>query len=203
MNQKKQRTIAIFALAIALVATTIAYAVLSTTLSISGSVTKKGGSWDVHLANVSQATTTGTGKMTTTPQISGTTLSFAAELAKPGDSVEFTFDIVNAGTIDAKMYTGSLSLNNQSESIATYGGFSITNNNITYKIYMKDDYGNWQDSANSLFSCCNSYGDAYLFLGKQKTKSVKIVLTYNSSVTSVDSTDKTMNVTASFPFVQS
>lgn len=202
MNQKKQRTLAIFVLAIALVATTIAYAVLSTTLSISGNVTKKGGSWDVHLANVSQATTTGTGKMTTTPQISGTTLSFAAELSKPGDSVEFTFDIVNGGTINAIMYTGSLSLNNKSESIASYSGFSVTNNNITYKIYMKDDLGNWESAGTNLFSCCNSYGDGYLALGKQETKNVKIVLTYNSSATSVDSTDKTMNVTASFPFVQ-
>ena len=53
MKQKKQRTLAIFALAIALVATTIAYAVLSTTLKVSGSVTKKGGTWAINIQNIS------------------------------------------------------------------------------------------------------------------------------------------------------
>lgn len=78
MNQKKQRTLAIFALAIALVATTVAYAVLSTTLKVSGSVTKKGGTWAINIQNISTVTTTGSGKMTTAPKVSGTTLSFAS-----------------------------------------------------------------------------------------------------------------------------
>ena len=103
MKRNNSRQLAIWALAIALTATTIAYAALQTSLSITGNVTRKGGSWNVKLGNVANKSTTGSAKFTTQPTISGTTLNFGAELALPGDSFTFTFDVMNAGTVDAKL----------------------------------------------------------------------------------------------------
>ena len=100
MKQKNQRTLAIFALAIAIVATTIAYAALSTTLNISGTVTKKGGSWNIYFTNPSSASIEGSAKASTIT-LASTQVSFNVELYKPNDSVTYTVDIKNGGTIDA------------------------------------------------------------------------------------------------------
>lgn len=107
MNKRKQRTLEIFSLVIALVATTVAYAALSTTLNISGSVTKKGGTWGVQIVDVSDFTTSGSATTTSTkPTLTGnTSLSFSANLYKPGDKFSFTFKIKNTGSIDAEIDT--------------------------------------------------------------------------------------------------
>ena len=110
MKTRNQRTLAIFALAFALIATTVAYAVLQTTLNISGTVTRKGGSWDIHFDNVANVTKGGKATLTT-PTISnaGANLTFEASLAIPKDSISFTVDVVNDGTIDAMLSSVTLS----------------------------------------------------------------------------------------------
>lgn len=79
----------------------IGYAAISTTLTIDGTSDIDSASWDIHFANV-QVTN---GSVTaTTPSITDdTTVSFTANLANPGDFYEFTVDVVNAGTLDAKL----------------------------------------------------------------------------------------------------
>lgn len=59
MKQKNQRTLAIFALALAIVAATIAYVALSTTLNTSGTVTEKGESTSNVLCKAVTTATTG------------------------------------------------------------------------------------------------------------------------------------------------
>ena len=56
MKAIKTRSLIIAVMALAIVATTVAYAALQTTLNISGSIAKKGGSWDIHFENVSNIT---------------------------------------------------------------------------------------------------------------------------------------------------
>ena len=198
MNQKKQRTLAIFALAVALVATTIAYAALSTTLNISGNITKKGGSWSVGITNLSSVSTTGTGSMSKAPSVSGTTLSFDANLKKPGDSVSFTFDIVNSGTVTAGMNVGSatMAINGISRTLASLSEMKVVSDDITYLLEIKDSDGKFY----------STYDQAYIILGDKNTstntKTFKLTLTWNAGtkITTVD--DKKLTVTASFPFAQ-
>lgn len=198
MNQKKQRTLAIFALAVALVATTVAYAALSTTLNISGNITKKGGSWSVGITNLSSVSTTGTGSMSKAPSVSGTTLSFDANLKKPGDSVSFTFDIVNSGTVTAGMEVGSakMAINGISRTLASLSEMKVVSDDITYLLEIKDSDGKFY----------STYDQAYIILGDKNTstntKTFKLTLTWNAGtkITTVD--DKKLTVTASFPFAQ-
>ena len=198
MNQKKQRTLAIFALAVALVATTIAYAALSTTLNISGNITKKGGSWSVGITNLSSVSTTGTGSMSKAPSVSGTTLSFDANLKKPGDSVSFTFDIVNSGTVTAGMFVDSatMAINGISRTLASLSEMKVVSDDITYLLEIKDSDGKFY----------STYDQAYIILGDKNTstntKTFKLTLTWNAGtkITTVD--DKKLTVTASFPFAQ-
>ena len=102
MKKNKKRTTVLF-LILLLLALTVGYAALSTTLNINGTSVINNTSWDVHFANLS--TTTGSVTPTTAPSIASGNLSisYAVTLAKPGDFYEFTVDVTNAGGIDAKL----------------------------------------------------------------------------------------------------
>ena len=65
MKTKKTRSLIIAIMAFSIIATTVAYAALQTTLNISGSIAKKGGSWDIHFENVSNITNYGSATLTT------------------------------------------------------------------------------------------------------------------------------------------
>ena len=128
MRNRNTRSIAICALAVALIATTVAYAVLQTTLNISGSVTRKGGSWSINFANATITSTRGKASMTT-PSINGTNLTFNTTLYQPGDEVTFTFDVVNSGNIAAKLAGVKINSYDNATSTEEFGGslFEWTN----------------------------------------------------------------------------
>ncbi len=79
----------------------IGYAAISTTLEIDGTSDIDRASWDVHFANVH--VTSGSVTASTPTITDDTTVAFSATLANPGDFYEFTVDIVNAGTLNAKI----------------------------------------------------------------------------------------------------
>ncbi len=80
----------------------VGFAYLNTTLSIGGVVNVENSSWDIHFENV--VVSNGSVAATTQPTISNnTTVSFGVILENPGDFYEFTVDVVNDGTYDAKI----------------------------------------------------------------------------------------------------
>ena len=194
MNQKKQRTLAIFALTVALLATSIAYAALSATLKVSGSATKKGGTWNVHLASPTTPKTTGTGKMTSTPTISGTTLSFGAELSKPGDAIEFNFSVVNGGNIDAtlKGITGSFNGTSWTQQA------SSTSEDVTCSLLYNSQVLSTTTTTVSGTSALSSLD----LPSTNKTKVVTVKCVYSSTATSVSSVDKALTFKVSFNYQQ-
>ena len=117
MNNKVKNVLLIV-LAIGILGMTGAYALLSQNLHISSTGTLKGASWDIHLDNLSEpsyklanvaSTSTETGasatdaaSVTKTPTVNPTSLTgFQVQFTKPNVSVSYTFDLVNAGTLDA------------------------------------------------------------------------------------------------------
>lgn len=198
METKKQRTLAIFALAIALIATTVAYAALSTTLKISGTVTKKGGKWSVYISSVSGIKTTGTATMTKTPTVSGTSttaLNFAASLTKPGDKVEFDFTLANGGSVAAKVaknqYGNFFNVNSGS---FTSSSASAEINDIICKITYNGTVISEENS--SVISLAAASGST------PTTKKLHVSCEYNANATSISSNDMTLSFTLSLPYVQ-
>ena len=103
-KQRKVKTLSIVALIVAVLGLTVAFASLSQTLTINGTAKVETATWDIKFANLSAATKTGAAEVTTEPtlQDDSTALkTFAIKLTKPGDSVTYTFDVKNSGTIDA------------------------------------------------------------------------------------------------------
>ncbi len=119
-----KRRIIVYALAIALAVTTVAYAVMQTTLNVSGTIIKKGAALDIYFANLKTPSLSGNGK-STSATLSSTNIEFTIELSEPLDSVTYYFDVVNSGTINAKLdsitYSGVTTASNKNiETTFTY-----------------------------------------------------------------------------------
>ena len=154
----------------------IAYALLSTTLTISGTTSVSAATWDIHFSNLSASST---GDATyTLPQFTSTTAltDYEIVLTKPGDSVTFTFDIVNAGTISSaisSLVKGTPSCSGIAGSSTGTTDGPIVCNNLSYTFTYSDN-------------TVVNVGDT---LNKGETKSVKLTLSYNSSATQIPTND--------------
>ena len=154
----------------------IAYALLSTTLTISGTTSVSAATWDIHFNNLS-ASKTGDATYTLPKFTSATALTdYEIVLTKPGDSVTFTFDIVNAGTISSSISSlvkGTPSCSGVAGSSTGTTDGPIVCNNLSYTFTYND-------------GTVVGVGDT---LNKGETKSVKLTLSYNGSATQVPVND--------------
>lgn len=106
MNKKKNQKKFIFL--VLLLAISIGYAFIATTLKINGTSNVKGARWNVYWDNVQIKQ----GSVTTTEQnkaritdAAKTQVEYSIELSEPGDFYEFTVDAVNDGSLDAMIDT--------------------------------------------------------------------------------------------------
>ena len=104
MKKKQIMDIVALTFVIALIGTSIAYAALRATLTVSGSATISGANWDVHFENLAKVSTVGAPNEIEA-KLTDTLFSLKLELIKPLDSVTYTFDVKNGGSIDAKIAT--------------------------------------------------------------------------------------------------
>ena len=95
----------ILALVLSVAGISIGFAAMSTELKIEGQAEVVPATWKIKFDNVSAATTTGGAIIVKAPTITGGTHlgNYDVKLTKPGDSVVYTFDVVNEGTIDAEL----------------------------------------------------------------------------------------------------
>ena len=86
----------------------LGYSLISTDLNIFGTTVLKDNRWSVYFDNIQEIE--GSVSPTIEPEITNdTTVSFSAKLKNPGDKYEFLIDVVNDGTIDAKIGNISMS----------------------------------------------------------------------------------------------
>ena len=102
-RNRKIKILSLVALIVAVLGLGVAFAALSSKLTINGSAKAQAGSWNIHFAKTLNMPTQTTGNASfTEPTLSDTSiLGFKATVTKPGDSVTYYFDIVNSGTVDA------------------------------------------------------------------------------------------------------
>ena len=102
MKKKSGKKVVLSLLALLLLTITVGYAALSTTLNINGTSKINNATWNVQFKNLT--VTPGSVSATKAATIdSATEIDYNVELIKPGDFYEFTVDVTNTGTIDAKL----------------------------------------------------------------------------------------------------
>ena len=101
---RKVKIISLIVLVVMILCLTVAFAALSQTLTINGSAAVNTASWDIHFENLTLSEKTGTAEVSGTPQLTGTAISgINVSLNKPGDKIVYEFDLVNNGSIGAKL----------------------------------------------------------------------------------------------------
>ena len=106
-KERRTKALVVVVLLIVVAGLTIAFAALSATLNINGTAYLDAAKWGIKFENLSSptkigsATTTGTAKIeeSKSAEITGINVS----LLNPGDKVTYTVDLVNEGTINAKI----------------------------------------------------------------------------------------------------
>jgi len=107
-KSKNYRLFSILSLAVSIVAVSFAYASLTHTLKIktADGDSMKGESWIVEFENLSNATLKGDATEVTKPTIqeySTVIAGYDVVFRTPGDSVSYTFDVFNGGTLNASL----------------------------------------------------------------------------------------------------
>jgi len=94
------------ALMIAIIGLSVGFAAMSTNLQITGTARMDPANWEVKFANLSTPIITGDATVITAPTLTDTNIgTYQVELTKPGDSITYTFDVTNTGTINARITT--------------------------------------------------------------------------------------------------
>ena len=106
-KERRTKALVVVVLLIVVAGLTVAFAALSTTLNINGTAYLDAAKWGIRFENLSsptrvgKATTTGTAKIEETKAAEITGINVG--LSTPGDKVTYTVDLVNKGTINAKI----------------------------------------------------------------------------------------------------
>ena len=180
-KERRTKALVIVVLLIVFMGLTIAFAALSTTLNINGTAYLDAAKWGIRFENLSSptkigsATTTGTAKIeeTKAAEITGINVSLMA----PGDKVTYTVDLVNKGTINAK-------IDNIEKTVLT----SEQQRYLTFKVTDKNGYE-------------ISQGD---ILEKGETKKITITIEFIKDLTKEDLPKQTSTISLSYKlnFVQ-
>lgn len=178
MEDRKKRLIIICGLIILVLITAVAYSALASKLEVSGTTTVNTvGTWNIYFSNLSAPTIKGDVELTRAV-LSTTMFDLKASLTKPGDSVSFTFDVVNGGILDAKL-----------TSINFIGEELLEENNLSYQLVYVDQNGNetpLKENEDKLF---NKNKD-----GNKKTLKLTVSYDINATETEWDTKEMQMGV---------
>lgn len=126
-KDRKIKVLAITALIITILGLTVAFAALSQTLTINGAATLDAAKWGIKFENLSDGEITGDATINDTAVIADdlvTINNIDVSLSTPGDSVTYTVDLVNEGTINAEIY--SIETPTLTEEQERYINFTVT-----------------------------------------------------------------------------
>lgn len=154
----------------------IAFAYLITDLVINGNVTVGANTWDVHFENVEVDESSNIEAISEPTIIGDTEVNYELMLEKPSDKYVFTVDVVNDGSIDAKI-----------DSIGLVG-LDEAPNGLVYDIKYDTD----EDLAE---------GD---LLAANETKTLKVTIYYDLDINASDllEENQTLDLTFSLDYTQ-
>ena len=196
MKNSRVKNLLIGVLAAGLTSMTFAYALLSQRLDINSTAKVNKSTWDIHFSDGQSVNGTGTnsGTVKTAPTLSNYSINgMVIELTKPGDSASYKFNIVNGGTIDAKItdykkLVSSIVCKDKADSTTSADATGVCSN-LNYKI----SYTSATTAAQTgtAISAGTELAENQILKAGQ-TVNVTLTLTYNSASTFVPTDDVTI-----------
>ena len=180
-KERRTKALVVVVLLIVVAGLTVAFAALSTTLNINGTAYLDAAKWGIRFENLSSPTKIGSATITGTAKIEETKAAeitgINVSLSTPGDKVTYTVDLVNKGTINAK-------IDNIEKTVLT----SEQQRYLTFKVTDKNGYEIKQ-------------GD---ILEKGETKKITITIEFIKDLTKEDLPKQTSTISLSYKlnFVQ-
>lgn len=103
-KERRIKVLSLAALIVAVLGLTVAFAALSQTLTINGSANVDASEWDVHFEGLTATDKYGDAEEISAPNFSETTISnINVKITKPEDEIGYVVNIVNNGTVKAKV----------------------------------------------------------------------------------------------------
>ncbi|MDE6141195.1 MAG: hypothetical protein K2G03_01190, partial [Bacilli bacterium] len=138
-NKRFMQNVTIITLGVIICCMSIMYAIYGTDVNIDGNVTVKSSKWDIHFEGTQQTSETNitdTSKIDPPSSTQTTSLTFGVNL-EVGDVYEFTTDVKNAGTFNAKIASVALSGTKDAEETATTD-LAFANKYLKYTVTYAD-----------------------------------------------------------------
>ena len=140
-NRKVLYVLVAIALILSVAGISIGFAAMSQELNIEGQTEVVPASWKIKFDNLSSPTITGAATVEHTPTLTDTRIyDYDFQLTKPGDSISYTFDVKNTGTIDAELSTFTMAVPTYTGTDPTTGDAdaTIVRNNLVYTLTYSD-----------------------------------------------------------------
>ena len=180
-KQKNSQLFMIAGLSLIVLFMTVGFALYESSLTVHGTTTVSPATWSVHYITNTYAESTGSVAATNTT-ITNTDVTYSVTLAKPGDFYEFTIDVINDGSFDAKLT--ALTMTALTTAQQKYLTYTVTYNGV--------DYTASQSNLNVSLPCTSN----------SNTKTMKVRVTYiqpeNSSDLPSSSVDVTLNASLDY-----
>ncbi|MBQ3307942.1 MAG: hypothetical protein IJG68_07115 [Bacilli bacterium] len=127
--RRKNKQITTYFILFSLLLIGVIYAILQANLQINGTAKIKANTWNIYFNNIQvnpNSVSINAGYQAATI-IDDTTITFAVDLAYPGDFYEFTVDVVNSGTIDGMISDISSKINDvEITTLPAYLNYKVT-----------------------------------------------------------------------------
>lgn len=138
-NKRFMQNVTIITLGVLICALSVAYAIYGTDVKVDGSVQVKSSSWDIHFEGTQQTsatTITDTSRINPPSSTQTTALTFGVNL-HVNEVYEFTTDVKNAGTFNAKIASVVLSGTKGAADVET-SDLAYANKYLTYTVTYAD-----------------------------------------------------------------
>ncbi len=169
-NTKFLYGIVAVAFLLSVIGISVGFASMSSNLDVKGQAEVVPASWKIKFTDLSNPTINGSAAVVTAPQIESDTHigNYDVTLSMPGDSVTYTFKIVNSGTIDAELSDYNFAvptITGTGESAESDA--AIVSNNLVYTLTYVDGTAVQKNDT----------------LLKNESKTLKLTVAYDASAT--------------------
>ena len=132
----RRRNIRKFIILVLILCISIGFAVITASLTMNASFSFSNNSFDLHFSNI-KVLSTSTVTSPTATITDTTSINYSGTFNKPGDYIEFSFYIVNGGTIDGQINQINTNLTTEQLNYISYSlKYEIENTNVSLNDYI-------------------------------------------------------------------